>query len=131
MAIGTLGASIVFEVSDSRAMPFRDMTRDVSGRWASHEVMQAKAKSEFLGPGLQSISLTISLSAALGVRPRAVLEAAAEMVERGAHEYLVIGSKPVGTNPFRLVGASETWDVLYNRGELAKATLTLTLEEYT
>jgi len=130
MAIGTLGKKIIFEVSDKQVMAFNEMTREVSGRWATHETMNAKPKAEFLGPGLQTVTLTIDLSAALGVKPRAVLEAVEEMVEGGTAEYLVLGASPVGKNPFRLVGSSETWDKLYNRGELARATMTISLEEY-
>lgn len=129
--IGTLGNKIVFEVSDDAVMTFQNMSREVSGRWADHEAMGVKPKSEFLGPGNQSISLPITLSAALGVRPRTVLQTVEDMVESGAAEYLVIGTRPVGKNPFRLTGSSETWDRVYSRGELAKATVTITLEEYT
>lgn len=128
--IGTLGRSIVFEVSDERALTFHNMRREVSGRWAEHEVTGAKPRSEFLGAANQAITLEITLSAMLGVRPREVLEAVEDMVESGAAEYLVIGSKPVGKNPFRMLSASETWDVIYNRGELAKATLSISLGEY-
>lgn len=92
---------------------------------------EAMEKPEFLGPGLQSSSLTITLSSALGVRPRTVLEEIENMVETGTAERLVIGTRPVGKNPVRLTGSSETWDVIYNRGELARATMTITLEEYT
>ncbi|MEG2176102.1 MAG: phage tail protein [Oscillibacter sp.] len=129
--IGTLGKKIVFEVSDDTVMTFQNMSREVSGRWANHEALGVKPKPEFLGPGNQTISLPITLSAALGVKPRAVLETVEAMVESGAAEYLVIGTKPVGKNPFRLTGSSETWDKVYSRGELAKATVTITLEEYT
>lgn len=129
--IGTLGNKIVFEVSDDAVMTFQNMSREISGRWADHEAMGVKPKSEFLGPGNQSISLPITLSAALGVRPRTVLQTVEDMVESGAAEYLVIGTRPVGKNPFRLTGSSETWDRVYSKGELAKATVTITLEEYT
>lgn len=129
--IGTLGKKIVFEVSDDAVMTFQNMSREISGRWADHEAMGVKPKSEFLGPGNQSISLPITLSAALGVRPRTVLQTVEDMVESGAAEYLVIGTRPVGKNPFRLTGSSETWDRVYSKGELAKATVTITLEEYT
>lgn len=129
--IGTLGKKIVFEVSDDTVMTFQNMSREVSGRWANHEALGVKPKPEFLGPGNQTISLPITLSAALGVKPRAVLETVEAMVESGAAEYLVIGTKPVGKNPFRLTGSSETWDKVYSRGELAKATVTIALEEYT
>lgn len=129
--IGTLGKNIVFEVSDDVVLTFQNMTREVSGRWAVHEVAGTKPKAEFLGPGNQTVTLPITLSASLGVRPRAILEAVEGMVESGVAEYLIIGTAPVGKNPFRLTGSSETWDKLYSRGELAKATMTIALEEYT
>ena len=125
MTIGTLGRNIVFEVSDETALILQEMTRETSGRWAIHETMGAKPKAEFLGPGLQAVNLTIYLSAGLGVRPRSVLEAVEGMVE-----YLVIGNRPVGKNPFRLTGSSETWSTIFSRGELVKAALSITLEEY-
>ena len=131
MAIGTLGRKIIFEVSDDYMFTFKDMTREITSRWANHEPQGVKPKPEFLGPGLQSSSLTITLSSALGVRPRTVLEEIENMVETGTAERLVIGTRPVGNNPFRLTGSSETWAVVYNRGELVRASMTINLEEYT
>lgn len=131
MAIGTLGKNLIFETSDKRILTFSGMTREVSGRWTEHEVMGTKPKPEFLGPGNQKISLPITLSASLGVQPRKMLEIVADMVESGEAEYLIINCKPVGRNPFRLTGSSETWDRIYSGGELAKASMTITLEEYT
>ena len=131
MAIGTLGRNVVFEVSDDRVFTFSELTREVTSRWTNHEPQGVKPKPEFLGAGLQPASLTITLSATLGVRPRDVLEAIENMVENGTAETLVIGNRPVGSNPFRLTGSSEAWNTVYNRGELARATLTISLEEYT
>ena len=131
MAVGTLGKSIIFEVSDSTIFTFNGMTREVSGRWVDHTVLGVKPKPEFLGAGKQKIALPITLSARLGVRPRKVLEMVERMVETGVAEYLIINCKPVGRNPFYLSASSETWGHMYNHGELAKAKLTITLEEYT
>lgn len=131
MAIGTLGRNVVFEVSDDRVFTFSELTREVTSRWTNHEPQGVKPKPEFLGAGLQTASLTITLSATLGVRPRDVLEAIENMVENGTAKTLVIGNRPVGSNPFRLTGSSEAWNTVYNRGELARATLTISLEEYT
>lgn len=131
MAIGTLGRNVVFEVSNDRVFTFSELTREVTSRWTNHEPQGVKPKPEFLGAGLQTASLTITLSATLGVRPRDVLEAIENMVENGTAETLVIGNRPVGSNPFRLTGSSEAWNTVYNRGELARATLTISLEEYT
>ena len=105
MAIGTLGP-IVFEVSDKKTLTFNGMTRDVSGRWVEHEVMGVKPKPEFLGAGNQKITLPITLSAGLGVRPRKMLELVESMVESGDAEYLIINCKPVGRHPFRLTASS-------------------------
>ena len=55
-----------------------------------------------------------------GGTPRDVLEAIENMVENGTAETLVIGNRPVGSNPFRLTGSSEAWNTVYNRGELAR-----------
>ena len=131
MAIGTLGRNVVFEVSDDRVFTFSELTREVTSRWTNHEPQGVKPKPEFLGAGLQTASLTITLSATLGVRPRDMLEAIENMVENGTAETLVIGNRAVGSNPFRLTGSSEAWNTVYNRGELARATLTISLEEYT
>ena len=131
MAVGSLGNSILFTVSDQQVLTFSNMTRETAGRWASHEAMGVKPKAEFLGPGCQKVTLDIQLSGSLGVRPRRVLEAIEAMVESGAAEYLIIGTRPVGRNPFRVTGSSETWDTIYSGGELARAKVSLTLEEYT
>lgn len=131
MAVGSLGSKIIFTVSDDQVLTFSGLSRETAGRWASHEAMGVKPKAEFLGPDCQKISLDIQLSASLGVRPRRVLEAVEDLVESGGAEYLVIGTRPVGRNPFRVTGSSETWDTVYSGGELARAKVTLTLEEYT
>lgn len=94
--IGTLGREIIFEVSDNRVLTFESMSREVSGRWTEHEVLGVNRKRSFLGPGLQTISLTIHLSAAMGVKPRRILDMVERMVERGTAEYLVIGGRLVG-----------------------------------
>lgn len=130
MAIGSLG-EIVFQVSDETVLTITGMTREVSGRWAEHEVMGVKPKKEFLGAGSQKITLPITLSVGLGVKPRKTLELVERMVESGDAEYLILKGRPVGRNPFCLVSSSETWGHMYGHGELAKANLTITLEEYT
>lgn len=128
--IGTLGTKIVFEVSAEQVLTFESLSREVAGRWAAHEILGAKPKTEYLGPAAQTASLTIRLSAALGVKPRTMLETVEEMVESGDAEYLIIGGKMIGRNRFYIESASESWDRIYSRGELAAASVTLNLGEY-
>lgn len=128
--IGTLGTKIVFEVSAEQVLTFESLSREIAGRWATHEIIGAKPKTEYLGPAAQTANLTIRLSAALGVKSRAMLETIEEMAETGAAEYLIIGGRMVGQNRFYIESASESWDRIYNRGELAAASVTLNLGEY-
>lgn len=127
--VGALG-SLIFEVSDQRVLTFAGMTREVSSRWTEHEIIGGKPKSEYLGPGLQEVELPVTLSANLGVRPRAMLQLIERMVESGAAEWLIIGNRPVGRNPFCLTGSSESWGHIYQGGMLAQASVTITLKEY-
>ena len=59
-----------------------------------------------------------------------MLERLERMVEEGAVEYLVIGGRKIGDNRFFIQNISEAWGTIYNRGELERATVTVTMEEY-
>lgn len=128
--IGNLGKLIVFEVSSDKVLTFRNMNRTVSGRWANHDIIGKKPKSEFLGPGQGSGSLTIFLSANHGVRPRSTIEKIEKAVENGTPFSFVIGGKKVGSNKWVITNMSETWDEIIMDGVLVSASLTLTLAEY-
>ena len=128
--IGNLGKLITFKVSSKKVLTFNDMTRKVSSRWAEHEVIRGKPKTEFLGAALQEVSLTIILSSMLGVKPRKTLERIRKAVEKGEHFTFVIGGKAVSKNKWKITEASETWDIIMSKGELVQAKLELTLSEY-
>ena len=128
--IGNLGKLITFKVSSKKVLTFNDMTRKVSGRWAEHEVIRGKPKTEFLGAALQEVSFTIILSSMLGVKPRKTLERIRKAVEKGECFTFVIGGKTVSKNKWKITEASETWDIIMSKGELVQAKLELTLSEY-
>ncbi|MCD8294687.1 MAG: phage tail protein [Clostridia bacterium] len=128
--IGNFGKLIVFEVSEDKILTFSSMQRTVSANWGSHERIGKKPLSEFLSPNLQTVTLEVTLSAQHGVKPRDTLEAIASAVESGKVANLVIGKKKVGEHKWKITQSSETWDTLLTRGELYKASVSLTFEEY-
>lgn len=128
--IGNLGKLITFKVSSKKVLTFNDMARKVSGRWAVHELIKGKPKSEFLGADLQEVSLKILLSSALGVKPRKTLDRIRKAIEKGERFTFVLGGKPVSKNKWVIVEASEEWDIILSKGELVQAKLDLTLKEY-
>lgn len=127
--VGKYG-DIIFETSDKRILAFNDFTQSVTGRWSSHSVIGKKEKAEFNGPGKRKITFKMTLCATLGVRPREMLDKLEEIVESGKVDYMVIGGKAIGKNRFTITSISEKWDTVYSGGELAKASVSVTMEEY-
>lgn len=128
--IGNLGKTIIFETSDKKILSFKNFQQDVSGRWASHERILKKPKSEFLGADLRKVTFKVELNALHGMKPRTVLKAMETMVEKGIAEPLVIGGSRIGTSKWTMSSISEAWDVVLNKGELLQATVSITLIEY-
>ena len=128
--IGNFGKLIVFETSDSRILNFNNFQRTVSASWQSHERIGKKPLSEFAGPELQEITFSVTLNAQYGIQPRKVLENLEKAVETGQVELLIIGAAKIGKNRWKIVKMSEAWETILNRGELLKATVNLTVEEY-
>jgi len=129
MAIGYFG-EIVFRTSDKKILSFHDFKLSASGNWGEHKRNGKKSEWEFLGPGTEKVSFVIELDANFGVKPRKVIEKLVKYVEKGTIYPLVIGGKKIGKK-WRSTGLSSTWGHIMNGGELVKASVTLTLEEYT
>lgn len=128
--IGNFGSRIIFETSDRRILTFSGMTQKISGKYANHNVVGQKDRPEFTGPGSRSVSFTIVLDVNMGVRPREIMERIEDAVENGETAYLVIGGRPVGQNKFYISSMSEAFDVVLSHGEIARATLNVSMEEY-
>ncbi len=128
--IGNFGSRIIFETSDKKILTFSGMTQKISGKYAKHSVIGQKDRPEFTGPGSRNVSFKIMLDVTLGIRPREIMDRIEEAVENGEVEYLVIGGRPVGRNKYYISSVSEAFDVVMNHGEIARATLTISMEEY-
>lgn len=129
-AIGNLGSAIVFETSDSRILTFSGMTQKISGKYTKHGVIGKKDRPEFTGPGNRSVSFKILLDVSIGVRPKDIMDRMERAVESGETNYLVVGGRPVGENKFYISSLSEAYDVVMSHGEIARASMNVTLEEY-
>ncbi len=130
MAIGHIGKTVVFETSDRKILNFTKMQRTVKGRWASHSRIGKKPKKQFLGPDADQLTFSITLNAEHGVRPRKTIENIEKLIRTGKPQTVVIGSKKVGSNKYAITEISESWETILNKGEVAKITCDITLEEY-
>ena len=129
MAIGVFGP-IVFEVSDSLIRTFDDFSRTNSERWEVHAIEGAKPKSEFVGPGLDKITFTLSFTLVLGVNPIEEMDRLVRMSRNGEVHSLVIGNKRFGMNKFKLTNVGGAYEQFDNNGVLWSSSTHVELEEY-
>ncbi len=127
--VGLFG-DIRFRVSDSRVLTFRNFKKEISADWNSMERIGQKPLLEFGGPKLQTISFEITLDASLGVTPKIMLGRLERMAEGGEAYDLVIGKKRIGSYPWVITKCSQAWNVILRKGEIYRATVTLSLQEY-
>ena len=129
MAIGNWGTAIIFSVSDRMVQTFQNLNHTVGSEWATHSRIGLKDQVEFLRPSLQKITFDMELNATLGVRPRATLNRLESYTERGSVYPMVIGGRRIGRY-WRITDLSEAWETVYNGGELSRAKVSVTMQEY-
>ena len=127
--VGNWGKHIKFSVNADKQLSFSDFKHTVKGRWADHPIINEKPKKEFQGPDASGVTMEVIVAASMGVSPKKVIEALEKACEKGKIDYLYIGGKKVGKGKMYLESISETWDEVWNKGELARATLILTFNE--
>lgn len=129
MAIGSLG-DIVFEVNDDRKLTFSGMSYNVGARTSVHNRINGRPLIEFLEPENEEISLTIKLSAFLGINPRKSMYKLNDMCREGVPLRLVIGKTHFGKYKWLITKVSSTMEHISNRGQLLSITAKITLKEY-
>lgn len=129
MAVGSLG-DVVFEVSDDRKLTFSGMSYSVGARTSVHNRINGRPLIEFQGPENEEISLTIKLSAFLGINPRKSMYKLDDMCREGVPVRWVIGKMHFGKYKWLITRVSNSIEHVSNRGQLLSITTKLTLKEY-
>jgi phage protein U len=127
--IGSYG-NIAFVVTPEVIRTFRELTRSSASRWADHEIMLKKPKSQFLGPGLDTVTFTMYFAAWHGTNPRKEMEKLVEWDRKGKAGALTIGGKKLGVGLWVITGLEQAWSYVDNRGNLLAGTINITLKEY-
>lgn len=129
MAVGTFMGQ-TFTVSDRKIYTVKKLSGSAGADYATHERAGMKARSQYLGPKLQSYTVDITLSAWNGVNPRSKRDFFIKEAEKGKADYFVIGGKPLSQNRLKITDVSEEWDSVMLNGVLTECSITLSLEEY-
>lgn len=86
-------------------------------------------KTEYIGPGLDTISFTVFVSVSLGVNPREQMDLWVSKCRDGWADYFVIGGKPLGVDKWVIKSISESWDTIVKDGLLYSGKIQVSLEE--
>lgn len=127
--IGALG-DVVFITSADTIRTFDSFSRDSAGRWAKHEIIAQKPKTEYIGPDLDTISFNMRFDVMYGMNPRKEMDALVELARSGKAVPLVIGGKGLGVNKWVVKSVSQQWTRVDNRGNVLVGVVHVTLEEY-
>ena len=127
--IGQFG-EITFEVSSDKVLTFEDFKRDSESKFENHELIAQKPRTEFIAPGLDTITFSVILNAQFGVKPRDEMNRWLEYCRSGDAERLAIGGKLLGVDKWVVKSVSQAWSTIYDGGILASGKVSITLQEY-
>ncbi|MFH5187102.1 phage tail protein [Paenibacillus sp. TAB 01] len=127
--IGAFG-DVVFIATAETLRTFEDFSRKSSARWAKHEILLRKPKSQFLGPDLDTISFKMRFDVSYGVKPRDEMEKLLVMNRNGEVADLTIGGKSLGEGLWAITSLEQSWDHIDTNGNVLIATASIELEEY-
>lgn len=130
MAIGNFGRDIVFSVSREKVLTFQNFKLAAAGRWTETQRIGSAPHQQFLGPDTSSVTLTIVLDAAHGVKPRTMQEKLRNACKTGTPEYFVVGNRKVIEEKLVITNLSEAWEIIYNQGEVARMKVDVTFKSY-
>ncbi len=125
--VGVLG-KLPFICSEGLVLTFNGLSRDLSTRWAQHDVIGSKPVLEWIGDDLASVSLSIRFDMSLGAPPLAGLFALKSMMESREAHMLVIGGEFLGR--FVIESISEERKFHTGAGVCVVAEASITLKEF-
>ena len=125
--IGLLGPC-VFMVSDQQVRTFSALSRTTSARHVDHDVINQKQVSEFVGPDLEDIEITMMFHGDLGISPEGEVEKLRAVALRGEPVILMLGNTYHGRWTIREI--PEEWLYMYSDGGCQVMSLTVTIKEF-
>ncbi|GKS14796.1 hypothetical protein YDYSY3_57960 [Paenibacillus chitinolyticus] len=127
--IGALG-DIVFIATAETLRTFDEFKRSSASRWGKHEILGKKPKTQWVGPGLDTISFSMRFDVRYGVNPRVELDKFVAIERDGKALPLTIGGKGLGVGLWIITSLEQSWGTIDNRGNVLTATANISLEEY-
>lgn len=129
MAIGTLGP-ITFNSSTDKVQTFEEYNLDKTSRIAIHDNLQGKPIVEFIGPGLDKITLKLTWTIEGKINPVVEISKLEKKQEKGEVVIFFLGGKPVGKGKYLIEDISRSHKRIDSKGNLLSISINISLIEY-
>lgn len=123
-------ANKVFEVSSDKVYSFNELQFGTNLETETQENPGAKPKTYIKGPGLNTLSIKITVSADLGLNPRAEIGSWKILKDTRTAYPFILGGKPFGSDLWLLKDVQAADTKIDNAGKILSATISLSFEEY-
>lgn len=127
--IGYYG-DLPFEVNSDWFQTFGNFTRRASATWTAARPIGLRPKSQFCGADEGQITFTMHLDQRFVSDVRQMLDLFVTWVNQGYTATLIIGTKPLGADKWKIKSVSEAFSVVRHNGVITEADISVTMEEY-
>ena len=132
--IGKFGKGIAFycgtKGGDPKALGLSDFRRTTSMEFEEHEKHGGLGWLEYIKRNIDEISLTATLDASLGVKPRKTEKAIRELMVKHKARPLYIGGYRIGKFKWVIESMDVSYDLYSHEGKPIKITIELAFKEY-
>lgn len=127
--IGYFG-DLPFEVNTDWIQTPDNFTRSASATWVTARPIGLRPKSQFAGANEGQITLTLHLDRRFNSDIRFILDLFVTWVNSGYTATLILGTKPLGADKWKITNVSESFNVVLHQGVIMEADINVTFVEY-
>lgn len=127
--IGYFG-DLPFEVNNDWIQTPKDFQRQASAKWQTIRPIGQRPKSQYVGADEGKITFTMHLDRRFNSDIRQILDLFITWVNQGYTATLILGTKPLGADKWKIVNVTEAFNIILHEGVVMEADVSVSLEEY-
>lgn len=123
--VGLLG-TLPFVCASGLVLTYKDVSREISTRWAHHEVIGRKPVHEWVGDEAQRVSFKVRFDSSLNAPPTMGLFLLRKMLEKHEPQILLLGPEYMGKFILESISEERRFHTGLGICQVAEASITLT-----
>lgn len=130
MKVGSWGNVIRFQVSGNKVLTFQNgMARTTSVQYETHNTLYGAPRLQFVGPGTETVRLTMELNAMICRKPVRVEDAIRKAMLKGEYYPLIVGKHCILKNAL-ITSMSTSYDIVIVDGRIMSLKIDIEMSDY-